>query len=201
MELLGQRGLFFSSDFRPPPRRRTRSCGTGSDPTSSRRPWRMVVRLMPVIVDSSVLPPWPFIDARSPTTRRACFSSRPAIARRTFRCSVASVLLGCALHISHLQVELALAMPAEDHAAIPVSIVQVIEIHLLSVPRSLLRAPNEHEGAIRTRNVAAAFRPWRHHSGRSLMRRTKREGAIARGNVAHLAPSSMTSMPMVLREN
>ena len=93
------------------------------------------MRLMLVITDNSVAPPWPFIDARSPTTRRACFSSRPAIARHTFRCSVASALRGCALHISQSQADLLLGMPAEDHVQIHVSIVQVIEFHLLrSIP-------------------------------------------------------------------
>src|SRR5204863_4994869 len=119
-------------DCRPPPGRRTRPRGTGSGPTSSRCPWVMVVRLIPVITENSVVPPCPFIDARRPTTRRACFSSRPAIARHTFRCSVASALRGWTLHASQPQVALLLAMPAGDHAPIHASSVQVIEFHLLT---------------------------------------------------------------------
>src|SRR5204863_1935056 len=138
-------------DCRPPPGRRTRPRGTGSGPTSSRCPWVMVVRLIPVITENSVVPPCPFIDARRPTTRRACFSSRPAIARHTFRCSVASALRGWTLHASQPQVALLLAMPAGDHAPIHASSVQVIEFHLLGLRRVGLRQGDLQRVGLRRR--------------------------------------------------
>src|SRR5882757_9006740 len=117
IQALRQVGSFFSSGFRPPPGRRTRSAGTGSSPTNSRWPCAMVVRLIPVTRDSSATPPCPSRSASSPTTRLACFSSRSATTRFSFRCSMASALRGCSWHTSHSQAcMVSSAIPRLDHA-------------------------------------------------------------------------------------
>ena len=140
-----QVGPFFSSGFRPPPGRRTRSAGTGSSPTSSRWPCAMVVRLIPVTRDSSATPPCPSRSASNPTTRLACFSSRSAITRFTFRCSIASALRGCSRHASHSQAWMvSSAMAPLDHAGITRSSAQVIRVQPLSpASKPLARLPQD----------------------------------------------------------
>ena len=130
----GQFGSFFSRGLRPPPGRRTRPSGTVSFPRSSRWPSMMVVRLMPVTRDSRETPPCPSFSASKPTMRRACFSSRPASARRTRRCSIASPLRGCSVHNGQSQSRsVRFDIPLADHAGGHASTAQVIEGQPLSV--------------------------------------------------------------------
>ena len=81
LQQLSHARSFFSTDFRPPPGRRTRSEESAWPRSLSRNPRRIVTRLSPVISAASWTPPRPRCLANIPANSRRLRSSNSTITR------------------------------------------------------------------------------------------------------------------------
>ena len=95
--------LFFSTQGRPPPGRRTRPRNGSGTWRASRCPCAMVGRLNPVISAVRWMPPHPNRNAHTPATKRRFFSSSAAMTRLRLRCSSATSPRGWRWHSAHSQ--------------------------------------------------------------------------------------------------